>query len=258
MELIAQTPVVTAVLLVAVRVGALLVLTPLLAMGGIPASVRVLLTLGLSLVLVLSLGVVPQSTPTSLGALAEAVVREALIGAMLAFGVFAAFGAFLFGGRILDLQIGFGVANLIDPATNVQGPLIGTVLGMMAVMTFFLLDGHHLLIRGLAFSLRQVPPGAALPVLSPAPLLAQFGLMFSLGFALVAPAVLTLLLVDVGMSVAARTMPQMNMFIVGLPLKIFVGLAVLALSLGYMSPLLARVFASIFRFWSDVLSPPVT
>lgn len=76
--------------------------------------------------------------------------------------------------------------------------------------------------------------------------------MFVYGLAVVAPVVAVLLMLDVGMAVAARTMPQVNMFIVGFPLKIFMGLLVLALSLNYMGPLLEKIYASIFLYWQRV------
>jgi flagellar biosynthesis protein FliR len=197
--------------------------------------------------------VVPIEPPAQLGDLIRAVSSEMLLGMALAFGLFAAFGAFLFGGRILDFQMGFGVANLIDPVTHTQAPLLGTVLNLMAVMTFFLLDGHHLLIRGLAYSLEKIPPGGSWRGLNPQALIDQFGVMFVYGLAVVAPMVMTLLLLDVGMAVAARTMPQVNMFIMGFPLKIFMGLMVLALSLNYMGPLMEKIYASIFFYWQRVI-----
>lgn len=243
----------TAVLLVAGRLAALLLFSPLFVSARIPGQVRLLFVLALAAVLVASLQVMPAQIPHTLGELGAAFVYEVFIGALMAFGLFAAFGAFLFGGRILDFQMGFGVASVIDPSTNDQGPLIGTALNMMAVMTFLLLDGHHLVLRGVAYSLERIPPGSTLAELDMAAIVAQFGLMFVFGLAVVAPAVFTLLLLDVGMAVAARTMPQVNMFIVSLPLKIFVGLSVLALSLPVFAPLLERVYQSIFRYWQQVL-----
>ena len=148
-----------------------------------------------------------------------------MIGAALAFGLFAAFGAFLFGGRLIDSQIGFAVANLIDPITRAQGPLIGTVLNLTAIAVFLAVDGHHLIIRGLADSLARFPPGQPITELGVTAVTAQFGVVFAYGLMLVAPAVFALLLLDVALAVVARTMPQMNIFIVSLPLKVFVGAA---------------------------------
>ncbi|ODB95140.1 flagellar biosynthetic protein FliR [Candidatus Thiodiazotropha endoloripes] len=245
--------VVTAVLLVATRLAPLFLLTPIFAIARLPAHVRVLLILSLSLLMTVGLNVHPIEQPKQLSDLFLAMANELMFGLTLAFGLFTAFGAFLFGGRILDFQMGFGVANLIDPATQTQAPLIGTVLNLMAVMTFFLIDGHHMLIRGVAYSLEKIPPGSSLINLDIEVILAQFGVMFVYGLAVVAPAVAVLLMLDVGMAVAARTMPQVNMFIVGFPLKIFLGLVILALSLNYMGPLLEKIYSSIFTYWQRVI-----
>jgi flagellar biosynthetic protein FliR len=244
---------VTSTILVATRLSPLFLLTPLFAVIGVPARVRVLFVLALSLVLVTTLGLMPVESPSNLSSLINVIINELILGMILAFGLFTAFGAFLFGGRIIDFQMGFGVANLIDPATQSQAPLLGSVLNLMAVMTFFLLDGHHLLIRGIVYSLQKIPPGSRLFELGLDAVIAQFGVMFVYGLAIVAPVVAVLLMLDVGMAVAARTMPQVNMFIVGFPLKIFMGLFVLALSVNYMGPLLEKIYASIFLYWQRII-----
>jgi flagellar biosynthetic protein FliR len=253
MLLEADMTVITAALLVATRFSPLFLLTPLFAITRVPARVRVIFILALSALCTVVTGVVPIDSPTTLSGLILAMINELVLGMILAFGLFTAFGAFMFGGRVIDFQMGFGVANLIDPATQSQAPLLGTVLNLMAVMTFFLLDGHHLLIRGLVYSLQKIPPGSSLVELEPQAVIAQFGVMFVHGLAVVAPVVAVLLMLDVGMAVAARTMPQVNMFIVGFPLKIFMGLLVLALSLNYMGPLLEKIYASIFFYWQRVI-----
>lgn len=244
---------VTTVVLVFVRISALLMLTPLLATARVPINVRTLLLLALAITIVSSLQITPASLPENGGEFALAAVHEFVVGVLMAFGLFAAFAAFQFGGRILDFQMGFGVANLIDPATNTQSPLVGTILGLIALAVFFLLDGHHMVVRGIVYSLEQVPLGQGLNTLDLGTLTLQFGRMFVYGLMLVAPAVIALLLLDVGLAISARTMPQVNIFIVGLPLKIFVGLTVLTVSIQYISPLLNRLFESIFRFWERSL-----
>ena len=242
-----------AVMLVAIRIGAILMMTPLFALGGVPPNIRVLSAFGLAAVLVGALSV-PLPTIVTLSQLVGAAITEAVIGMALAFGVFAAFAAFQLAGRILDMQLGFGVATLIDPSTRTHAPLLGTILNLTALAFFFAIDGHHLLIRGIAFSLEQMPPGSTLTQIDPSVLVAQFGAMFVYAAALSAPVMVTVLLVDVVLSVIARTMPQMNVFIVGLPLKIIVGLMVLAISLTSLSPVFARLFASLFDGWHHLLS----
>lgn len=253
MDLHFELALLTTILLVFTRLSALFLMTPLFAIAPVPVRIRVLVLLALATVLVAAVPPAAMVSYPTLPALGGAMLNELLVGALMAFGLFAAFGVFLFGGRIIDFQMGFGVANLIDPATNTQSPMLGTALNLMAVATFFLLDGHHLLMRGIVYSLEVVPPGSALAQMSLGPIVAQFGLMFSYGLVLVAPVAFTLLLLDVGLAVAARTMPQVNMFIVSLPLKILVGLSMLALSLNYLAPLLKKVYASIFIYWQAVL-----
>lgn len=254
MEVSAEVAWVTAVLLVSIRISALFLLTPLFAVAQVPVRVRVILTLAMAVLMVASLDLRSIMVPLNLAQFFSAAIVEFVLGAMLAFGVYAAFAAFLLGGRIIDMQMGFGVASLIDPATRSQAPLLGTVLNLVAVMVFFAIDGHHLIIRGLAFSLSQIPPGSPMPEIKMAALLAQFGGMFTYGLAIVAPVVFTLLLLDAGLGVMARTMPQMNVFIVSLPIKIMVGLIILAISMRYLSPVMKNVFQSMFGYWERILN----
>jgi len=245
--------VVLTILLISVRISGVLLLSPLFSIAQLPIRIRILFLLGLSLVLYLGLAISPLHSLASIGGLISAIITEVIVGALMAFGIFTAFAAFMFGGRVMDFQMGFGVANLIDPATNTQAPLIGTLLNIMGVMTFFLLDAHHMILRGLAYSFDKIPVGTPINELNMLAVIQQFGIVFSYGIALASPVILTLLLVDVGVAVAARTMPQINIFIVAMPLKIFIGLMVLAISIRYMPPILERLFASIFRYWELVL-----
>jgi flagellar biosynthesis protein FliR len=245
---------IAAVWLVALRIGALLLLTPLFALGGVPVRVRVLLVLALSLTLIAALGPTAIAYHGSLGGLLVAAMTELVIGGLLAFGVFTAFASFQFAGRIMDTQLGFGVASLIDPSTRTPTPLLGTVLNFTALMAFFAIDGHHMIIRGIAFSLERIPPGTPLVDIDSAAVVAQFGSMFVYALMLAAPVVFVVLMVDIAMAVMARTMPQMNVFIVSLPLKIVVGLITLTISLHYLNPIMTRIFEALFDYWHTLLT----
>ncbi len=242
------------VLLVALRVGPLFVLAPVFGAVSVPLRIRVFLALAFAALLAAAIATKPTAFALEPLALMGAAVTEALLGIGFAFGMFAAFGAFLLGGRVLDIQIGFGIATLIDPATRGQSPLLGSALNLMAVAVFFAVDGHHALVRALAWSLQQLPPGASIASLDPAAVGAQWGLMFTYGLLLVAPAVFALLLLDVALAVVARTMPQMNVFIVALPLKVVVGVLVLALTVQQMLPAMMKVFESVPRYWERLIS----
>jgi flagellar biosynthetic protein FliR len=240
---------IAAVLLVSIRLGPLMILTPVLGSADIPVRARVLLALALSALTVSAMSRTWTIDISSASALIDAAAVELLIGGALAFGLLAAFAAFSFGGRLLDLQIGFGVASLIDPSTRGQAPLLGTLLSLVAIAVFFAADGHHVLLRGFVQSLDRVPPGTSWSSLPIEAIVVQFGAVFAYGLTIVAPAVFALLLLDVALALAARTMPQMNVFIVSMPLKVVVGLLMLALSSSYLLPAMQRVFDSIPRYW---------
>jgi flagellar biosynthetic protein FliR len=152
------------------------------------------------------------------------------------------------------MQFGFGIANLIDPVTHTQGPLLGVGLNMLAVTVFFAADGHHLLIRALGFSLEHFPPGRPVAELNFLAVIGQAGAMFTLGLMLVAPAVFAVLLLDIGFALAARSMPQMNVFIIAIPFKVAVGILVFALSMRYVAAAMNKVFESVFRYWTTLLT----
>jgi flagellar biosynthetic protein FliR len=236
------------------RVSSFLLLSPVFSVTQVPLKVRIFFVLALSVCLSQVLVVSGSARAVSnLPELVGMMLGEVIIGGTMAFGVSAAFAALLLGGRLLDLQMGFGVASLVDPSTQEQAPLLGTLLNLTAVMTFFLVDGHLLLLESVAFSLEMQPPGLYSFDLDPRPIVNQFGLMFVYGLVLFAPVIFTLLLVDVGMAVAARTMPQVNMFIVSLPLKILVGFVVFTLTLPLIKDILERLYRDIFVFIEHVL-----
>jgi flagellar biosynthetic protein FliR len=241
------------VFLVSIRLGALFVLAPGFGSISAPGSFRVFLVIALAASIVPTLAAPAPAIAASPGALLSSALNELVVGGLLAFGLFTAFGAFMLAGRAIDMQIGFGVANLLDPITRTHGPLLGTALNLMGLAVFLAADGHHLLVRGLALSFERIPPGTGLPGLDLAALASQFGVTFSLGLAIAAPVVVLLLLIDLGLSVMSRTMPQWNVFFVSMPLKIFAGLTVLALAVPHMGAVMSRLFASIFAFWDRAL-----
>lgn len=235
-----------------IRLGVLFFMTPLLAGFNGPPVVVAVLTLALAGLLCAGQPTA-AAMPHSVGAFVWAGVLEVGIGLLLAFGVHAAFAAFSMAGELLDLQIGFGAANVFNPVTRVASPLVGAILGSLAVIVFFAVDAHHALIRGIAFSVAQMPPGAENAHLSAPAVIRQFGAMFSLALALAAPVLFTLLLAEAGFAVISRVLPQMNVYFVGLPLKILAGLTTLALASTALVPVMTRAFAAIFRYWDEVL-----
>ncbi|MGH8446670.1 MAG: flagellar biosynthetic protein FliR [Solimonas sp.] len=242
-----------AAVLATLRIGGTLMFTSVLGFSSVPTQIRLLLVLALSLSIFAALPVtIPAGGFHGLLDLTLAALNEITLGAAMAFGVMAVFAAFSVGGKLLDYQMGFGIASLFDPATQAQSSLNGTFLGILGAVTFLAVDAHYTVLKALAYSFSVIPLGhpAQLPADA---LVAHFGLMFSFGFMLVAPPVIALMLIDLATGVASRLMPQVSAYFIVLPVKILVGIAVTAISLRYMQPFIVVMFDAIFRFWRLIL-----
>lgn len=243
---------VMAFMLVSLRLAVVMFATPLDAFGKVPARVRLFWTLGFGFLLTSGMDISAVAID-SLVQLAMAALHEVVIGLVLAFGLYTAFGAFQLAGRLVDFQAGFGAATLFDPATNEQNPLIGTLLVMLAAVLFFTTEMHHLMLKGIQFSFEMRPVGSPVLALELPELVRQFGSMFTLGVMLSAPVIGILMLVDAGVSIMAKTMPQMNVYFLFLPLKALLCLLALAWILPLLRPLMLVVMNGSYEFWEKVL-----
>ncbi len=242
---------VVTVMLLSVRIAVLLLLTPILYAVAVPTFVRALFVLGMACVLAMPFGGSTIVVPGEIAGLVTAMLHEAAIGATLGLGVLLAFAGFNLAGHLIDVQVGFGMAQVFDPATRARVPVLTSFFGLLAAVFFFLVEGHHALLRGIAFSVERFPVGRSWDVASAAaPMLRQVTGLFVLGFALAAPVVLGLLLVEFALGVASRNLPQMNLLLLGLPLKIGVGLLALTVwATGFAAPA-GRLYAAIYQAWA--------
>jgi len=249
-----------AVLLLSLRLSAVFLATPLLAAASVPAPVRVLFVLALAAALTLALPSAEAPGPAGprldgAGALFAAGFAELALGATLSLGVLLAFAAFSVAGRLIDVQIGFGLGQVIDPVSSAHQPVLTSAFSQLAVLVFFLVDGHHALLRGLAYSLERFPLGQGWPVASAfGPLLKQVSGLFSLGFALAAPVAFCILLLEMALGAIARNLPQVNMLVMGIPAKVVVGVLALSLWVGGMGSVMGRVYGGMYRTWDAIFS----
>jgi flagellar biosynthesis protein FliR len=243
-----------AALLLSVRIAAALAFAPVFGMATVPGQIKVLLAVALGAYLVAGLLPGQQSVVPSLSVLAVATLREAVIGLAFGFGLMVAYAATQVAGRALDIQIGFGAASILNPATQSFAPLVGSIFGIALLVVFMALDGHHLLLRALAGSIRAYPPAAAgLPALTD--VITQAGTMFSFSLSLAAPVMFLLWLSDIAMAVMARSMPQLNVFVLGFAVKIVLGISGLALSIGLTRQLFAGLLGSTASYWERLQVP---
>jgi flagellar biosynthetic protein FliR len=176
-------------------------------------------------------GLAPGIAITWSGLVGEAL-RSLLVGALLAFTVNLAFTAVRYAGHVVGMQIGFAIVNSFDPQSGAQVSVIAQVYYLLAVLLFFAVDGHHALVAAMYQSCVILPPLRPIDAGAGAWLmLREYGTIFSLGLRIAAPVVIVLLLISATMGVIVKTVPQINVLVVGFPIKIGVGLLTLGLSL---------------------------
>lgn len=249
-----QIPPLVTIVLVSIRIGTMLAFTPVFTMFPIPATARVLLVAMLSIAIAAALPGGAQAAPGSVGGFIQSAALEFSFGLLLACGIFCAFSAIAFAGRALDIQIGFGIGQVFDPISRTQVPIITSIFLYTGVLLFFLLDGHHALLRGLAYTLTIVPVGGfAIQDVDLRAVLAAWGNVYGLGFMLIAPVAAVLLVVELGLGVLARGLPQMNVFVIALPIKIMVGLVALTLWARFMPSGLSRIFGLTSDVWNGAV-----
>lgn len=230
------------------RVVGMVAVAPGLSIQQVPAQVRVLIALSLAVVLAPAVGAgVSPSAPLPFMSLCLA---ELAIGLALGFVAATLLEAMRLAGELLDLHIGLRAAQLFDPASGVSSGLLSTTCHLLALVLFLAMNGHHWLLRGLAASFGIVPVGTATLPLALAGLVDHLGAtVFAMALRIAAPMMAALLLADLAFGLVARAVPQINVFLVGIPAKLALGLMVAALSV----PLLADRLADIARLMAQAL-----
>jgi flagellar biosynthetic protein FliR len=223
------------------RVLALLAAAPVLGHRAVPARAKIGLAL---LVAALLAPALPPSPPLDHPAAFALVLEQLLIGFALAFAMHVAFAAVALAGDLIGLQMGLSFATFVDPAHSGQSPMIGTFLGLLATLVFFAVDGHLALIAALAESFRHAPVGAALPAADTwGALVGWGGALFRIGLQLALPVLAAMLAGNLALGVLARAAPQLNLFAVGFPAALILGMALLALVLPLLDTPLAEALA---------------
>ncbi|MCD1600368.1 flagellar biosynthetic protein FliR [Rheinheimera aquimaris] len=179
------------------------------------------------------------------------VLCELVIGVCIFFTLQVIFAAISFWGRVVDMQIGFGAAGIFDPSVNTQESITGSIYIMAATALFFLLGIHIEFIKVILVSYNTIPLGSHLLLIPPVHLASLITAIFSTVLLIFAPVILLLWLLDIFTGFISRTMPQMNIYFVMMPLKIGSGLFLLSVfskqSLGLFNSLLN----SLVYYWSN-------
>ncbi|WNQ14228.1 flagellar biosynthetic protein FliR [Paenibacillus aurantius] len=231
-------------LLVFCRIAAFFVAAPVFSARNVPTPFK----LGISFFVSLIVLTLVSGAPVPMdGNYVLSILKETLIGLLLGFVAYVFFAAVQIAGSFVDIQIGFSIANIIDPMTGAGSPILGNLKYMLATVLFLAFNGHHYLFSAIIDSYQWVPlDNQAFERLYQGGvtefLVRSLSTAFELAFQMAAPLVVALFLVDVGLGILARTAPQFNIFVLSMPLKILVGLMILILLIPGFSPLFSDLF----------------
>jgi len=239
-------------LLLFVRITALVVTAPVLGYEAVPVQIKVSMGLFLALVFYpLAAASAPQ-IDTRLIPLVVTTLKEAGVGLLIGFVLSLLLAGARFAGDIVGYGMGLSMANVFDPESAQDVSLVGEFLYMVSMLLFLLLNGHHFAIEALQLSYAAVPIGGLhLNMLLGEGVIRLTGFVFVIAVKLAAPIVVALFLVDVGLGILARVVPQMNIFMVSFPLKIATGLMMLMTT----GPMMVYVFKKLLMgFETDVVA----
>jgi flagellar biosynthetic protein FliR len=216
--------------LLLVRPGMVVMIAPGIGGQYIPAPVKIALTAMLGVALLPAV-VVPRELPDL--SLALVVAREAMIGLSLAFVLRALINAAEFAGHLSGQQIGFTYGATIDPQSGVRNNILSMLYGSLATLGFLAINGHHALLRALAESYSGLPIGVGHLNASIVSAVGDiFALVFVVGVRLAAPVVVVLLIVELAVGLISRTAPSLSYMVIGYPIRIILGLMLLAALVG--------------------------
>lgn len=233
-------------LLVGARVGGLLTAAPLLGNRAIPKSVKAGLALLVSLMVTPAAAQTTGPVPEHLLLLAGGVLKDALFGLTLGYMARVLFASVEMAGYWIDTQMGFGFVNLVNPFSEQQGSVLSVFYYQMAMTVYLLANGHLLLLGAVLHSFTLVAPGAVvLKAGLGLTLIPLLKMMLALGAQIALPAVGVLLVADVAFGLIARAVPQINVFIVGAPAKIVLGLATTAVVLPLLASGVGQIIAGV-------------
>ncbi|QXE20286.1 fused FliR family export protein/FlhB family type III secretion system protein [Clostridium sp. 001] len=236
----------TALILVSIRIFSFFILVPIFFPSGIPNVVKVGLTVVMAYILMPGIDYASISSIDNTMFFVMNCLNEVAAGLTLGFLTSLCFSMVRIAGNLMDMQMGFAMVSMFDPTSNSNTTLIERLLYWFSLVIFFIVDGHHMLIKSLIQSFSVIKLGsfflnqASINIIFKA-FIEYFGIAIQIGI----PIVLILLFTDLTMSLIARTVPQLNIMILGLPVKVLIGFASFCFALPIFLKLIEHLFTAI-------------
>lgn len=227
-----------AILLVLIRMSGLFILSPVFGRQNMPALFKVGFAFFLTLIYVSATENLAVDYQESMVLYVIYVIKELAIGIVMGYVTYIVMSGIYLAGQIIDNQIGFGYANVLDPITNIQVPLTSNFYYTYIILIFLLINGHHMIIRALFYSYKIIPLGqltfSSDVIQELGSLMAE---MFGIALRISAPIIAAVFIADVVLGVLSKTIPEMNVFVLGMPIKVMLGLIIITITISNAVPI---------------------
>ena len=242
-------------LLIFVRLTSFFIIAPLFSMRGVPNQFKIGIAFFLAL-LAFSSQTIDEPIAMDVYYILM-IIKEFAVGLVLGFTAAIVLYAVQVAGAFIDFQMGFSMASVMDPQTGTQVPIIGHFKYILALLFLLTVDGHHLMLDGVMQSIKLFP-------VEPMSFTVQFEdiahfittlflEMFMIALQIALPVVGSLFLIDIALGILAKTVPQLNIFAVGFPVKIFVGFVMLMLTMPFFFYVLQSLFGKIIENMAQLI-----
>jgi len=234
------------------RITSLLMTMPIFGTTLVPRRIRLYFALAITVVIAPVLPPMPQVNALDLSALLL-IGEQIIIGAGLGLFLQLFFQAFVIAGQIISTQMGMGFASMIDPTNGVSAAVIGQFFTMLVTLLFLGMNGHLVVLETLVESFTTMPVGSGLLVSNFWALANSLGWVMGAALTLVLPAITALLVVNIAFGVMTRAAPQLNIFSIGFPLTLVLGMGILWISLGDILNQYQPLVADALRTFRDMV-----
>ncbi len=239
-------------LLILVRITAFIYVAPFFSLRNVPQKVKVGFSLFFTLLLFQS--VPGQFQYNGVIDYAALVISELMVGLIIGFFTNISYYILSFAGNVIDMEIGFSMVNQFDPLSNIQTTITSNYYTYVVMLMMLVTNLHHYIILAVVDTFKVIPLGGA--VFSPNLYLLMINFIkeyFIIGFRIVLPVFAAMLIVNSILAILAKIAPQMNMFVIGLQLKVLVGLVILFLLAGFTSTVSGFIFEEMITMMKSAI-----
>lgn len=240
------------IILIFIRITAFIVVSPGFSIKGLPSVAKIALSMGITLAAYSAVPVMKQEAATLFFALL--VVKEVLVGIAIGFITKLFFSAVEIAGNLVDFQVGFSMGAVYDPSMGINVSYYGKIYYWLSMCVFYMTNLHHIVIKSLVQSFQYMPISSTnIGSFGVEGMMKLLGIIFELAFNLAAPMIIVALLTEVILGLISRSVPQINVLILGMPLKIVASFVIMLILLPTLVKNIQEILPLMVKYMNEFL-----